>query len=157
MAESAVVVGVFEDIDQARHAYESLRAEGFGADYVGLANPQEMRRPQLDLNYLTEAGIPGEEARFYAQEFQAGRALVTVRVAGLPPASARKAVELLQGHGAYDAHSGRGRSGPYAPNIRTEQPPPFFDLTYPEDLAQSADKQSASRSAEDADASGQQP
>nr|BBH94960.1 hypothetical protein KTA_31590 [Thermogemmatispora argillosa] len=141
MAESSVIVGVFEDPGQARRAYETLREAGFGADYLGLANPQEMRRPRLDLNYLTEAGIPDEEARFYEQEFRAGHALVTVRVAGLPPASAHKAVELLQGYGAYDAHSGRERRGPYAPNIRTERPSPFFDLTYPEDLAQSASDQ----------------
>ncbi|MBE3566815.1 MAG: hypothetical protein IMW90_13910 [Thermogemmatispora sp.] len=149
MAESSVVVGVFEDVDQARQAYDSLRAQGFGADYVSLANPQEMHRPQLDLRYLIEAGIPDEEARFYAQEFSEGHALVTVRVAGLPPASARKAVALLQGHGAYDAHAGRERRGPYAPNIRTEQPSPFFDLTYPEDLAQPASDQPPSHRQEE--------
>lgn len=151
MAESSLIVGVFEDVGQAQRAYDTLRAEGFGADYVGLANPQEMRRPQLDAHYLAEAGLPDEEARFYEQEFRAGRALVTVRVAGLPPASARKAVELLQGHGAYDAHSGRERHGSYAPHIRTEEPSPFFDLTYPEDLAQSADNQPAPPGQEKAD------
>ncbi|MBX5451337.1 hypothetical protein [Thermogemmatispora sp.] len=142
MAESNVIVGVFEDPRQARQAYETLRAAGFGADYLGLANPQEMRRPRLDLAYLTEAGVPEEEAHFYEQEFRAGHALVTVRVAGLPPASAQKAAELLQGYGAYDAHSGPDRRGPYAPNIRTEEPSPFFDLTYPEDLASSSGDQS---------------
>jgi hypothetical protein len=30
MAESSVVVGVFEDVDQARQAYDSLRAQSFG-------------------------------------------------------------------------------------------------------------------------------
>ncbi|MBX5458936.1 MAG: hypothetical protein IRZ31_18740 [Thermogemmatispora sp.] len=148
MAESSVVVGVFENVDQARQAYDRLRAEGFGADYVSLANPQEMRRPQLGMKYLTEAGIPDEEARFYAQEFSEGHALITVRVAGLPPTSARKAVALLQEQGAYDAHTGRERRGPYAPNIRTEQPSPFFDLTYPEDLAQPATNQPSPQSEE---------
>jgi len=51
------------------------------------------------LGALTKMGVPEEDARYYQDEFEAGRTLVTVRAGGRQ----QEALQILQTNGAYDA------------------------------------------------------
>jgi len=51
------------------------------------------------LGALTDMGVPENEARFYQQQFEAGRAVVTVQAGP----RAQEAWSILQRHGAYNA------------------------------------------------------
>ncbi len=53
------------------------------------------------LGAMTGAGISEEEAKFYEREFQAGRAIVTVRAGDRNDA----AMSILRRHGGYDMHT----------------------------------------------------
>ena len=57
-------------------------------------------------------GVPEEEARYYDEEFQAGRTLVTVKA----NARYQEAAAILRRHEAYDVESrgGRGTGAPRA-------------------------------------------
>lgn len=57
---------------------------------------------------LTGMGVPEEEARYYDQEFQAGRAIVTVKADG----RVQEADTILHRYGAYDVEHERGTGGP---------------------------------------------
>jgi uncharacterized protein (TIGR02271 family) len=57
---------------------------------------------------LTKLGVPEEEARYYQEEFEAGRTLVIVKAANRQ----REAADILHQYGAYDATS--AQSGSYA-------------------------------------------
>ena len=59
------------------------------------------------LGALTGLGVSEEEARYYDQEFQAGRTIVTVKADG----RYQEAVEILRRSGAYDSGSRRA-AGP---------------------------------------------
>jgi len=50
---------------------------------------------------LAGAGIPEEEAKYYHNEFEQGRVIVTVRADG----RSNEATAILRNHGAYDMHS----------------------------------------------------
>ncbi len=53
---------------------------------------------------LTQMGVPEEEARYYQNEFEAGRILVTVYA----PGHQREVVDILRRNGAYDAGTQQG-------------------------------------------------
>ena len=53
---------------------------------------------------LTEMGVPEEEARYYDQEFQAGRILVTAKAVG----NFEQATRVMQECGAYSVNSSSG-------------------------------------------------
>jgi len=55
------------------------------------------------LGAMTGAGLTEEEAEFYNEQFNAGRAIVTVRSS---PRDAQAAA-ILRRHGGYDMHTGR--------------------------------------------------
>jgi len=130
MAEqkSSLVVAVFEYPAQARQAFEELSNAGFGKDYLGIADPDAERSRMQD--HLKNTGVPEADALFYQQEYEAGHALVTVRVGGLQPASIQKAVDILRRQGAYDANTGRSRDQQkLGANADRSADIPFFDIT----------------------------
>ena len=127
--QSNVIVGVFENHARAEEAYNALRQQGFGQDYLGLADPRPADSNSLD--QLEQAGIPKNEADFYQQEFSKGRSLVTVRAGGLQPDSFQKARNILKQFGAYDAPMGQQGQQDYGSNITNETPSPYFDLKRP--------------------------
>jgi len=53
------------------------------------------------LSTFTHMGVPEEKARYYEQEFQAGRTLVTIKADDRQ----QKAIEILQRHGAQDVQT----------------------------------------------------
>lgn len=128
MAEekSSVIVAVFQDMAQARQAYDSLRSSGFGDDYLGLADPQYENK-KLGKE-LAEAGVPNSESQYYQDQFNAGHPLVTLRAGGLQPDSLQKARAILKQGGAHDASSADRSQQDFGSNVNTNARSPFYDL-----------------------------
>jgi hypothetical protein len=121
-----ILVAVFPNRQQAVQAYNQLRAEGYGDDYLGLADPTRSKTG-ID-NELQDAGVPAEENEFYKREFNTGHPLLTFRVGGVPQESIEKAITILRNFGAYDAHSRRTQEEGFASNVRRDANTPFFDI-----------------------------
>ena len=147
----SVAVGLFERTAQAQEAVQALRGFGLADEQIGLVRPDALNtipgsgEPRLttgevtgllattgaagDLSsVLVALGLPEGEARFYAREVQAGRALVVVE-AGASYAAAR---HLLGNHGGTDVQSegeqlARGGDTPDGAAGGVGGPPP--DLT----------------------------
>ncbi|HEY6541976.1 MAG TPA: hypothetical protein VIZ18_13620 [Ktedonobacteraceae bacterium] len=128
MAEekSSVIVAVFQDMTQAKQAYNTLRSSGFGDDYLGLADPN-FENSKLGKE-LAQAGVPDSDSQFYQRQFEAGHPLVTLRVGGLQPESIEKARAILKQNGAYDAMSADHSRSDFASNVNKDARSPFFDL-----------------------------
>jgi hypothetical protein len=81
------------------------------------------------LGALTGLGVPEEEARFYQQEFEAGRVVVTVQAGN----RAQEALSILQRYGAYQA-SKRAASVPMQPATtstrRWEDERPYYQTNW---------------------------
>lgn len=128
MAEekSSVMIGVFQDMAQAKEAYNALRSAGFGDDYLGLADPQyENKKLGKD---LAQAGVPDSDSKFYQRQFDEGRPLVTLRVGGLQPESIEKARAILKQNRAYDATSADRSRDDFGSDVKRDAKSPFFDL-----------------------------
>lgn len=126
--QSSLLVGVFQDLIQARKAYDDLRNAGFGQDYVGLA---EHGQGQVDLRKeLMQAGVPEGDASFYEREFKAGNFLITVRAGGLGQEAVAKARDILKSDGAYDANTRRtqGDTSQVGANVKSDESSPYFDV-----------------------------
>ena len=112
--DSSMTVGVFRDEKQAQQAQASLQSAGF--DQVqflragGRAAPQSgglfsgIKRLFTGDNdgiagNLTETGVSEADARYYQQEYEAGRIIITVRANGRK----QEALDILRRYGAYDA------------------------------------------------------
>jgi uncharacterized protein (TIGR02271 family) len=91
-----IVAGVFAQESQATQALEALQQAGFSYDQVGVAK-QGQKHVNLQ-NDLLGLGVPREQARYYAQEFKAGRTVVSVR----PDGREQEAHDLLHRYGGYD-------------------------------------------------------
>ena len=63
------------------------------------------------LGALTGMGIPEEEARFYENEFQAGRTIVTVQAGNRQ----QEALDILRRNGAYNATTRPTQTGAFTP------------------------------------------
>ena len=128
MAEekSSVIVAVFQDMAQARQAYDTLRSSGFGDDYLGLADPHYENK-NLGKE-LAQAGVPDSDSQYYQHEFDEGHPLVTVRAGGLQVDTIQKARTILKQNGAYDAHSGSHPQNAVGSNVKTDAKTPFYDI-----------------------------
>ncbi len=94
--QASIVAGVFEQETQARRALTALKQAGFGYDQVGVATAGQKG---VDLkNDLMGLDVPREQANYYAQEFKAGRTVVSVR----PDGQEQKAHDILHQYGGYD-------------------------------------------------------
>ncbi len=94
--QTSIVAGVFEQETQARRALTALKEAGFGYDQVGVAVAGQKG---VDLkNDLMGLDVPREQANYYAQEFKAGRTVVSVR----PDGQEQKAHDILHQYGGYD-------------------------------------------------------
>ena len=101
-SQRPVAVGVFDSESEARQAAEALG----GLGQVVLAGPTA-RTGWLETagdlgGALSSLGVPEGEARFYAQEVDAGRCLVIVEAGEDAYTQAR---DLLRQHGARDVQS----------------------------------------------------
>ncbi len=111
--DSSMTVGVFKDEPQAQQALTSLKTAGF--DQVQFLRPGHPAPHSGGLfsgikrlfagdnegiiGNLTDTGVAEADARYYQQEYEAGRFIITVR------AGERKqeALDILRRYGAYDA------------------------------------------------------
>lgn len=123
--QSSILVGVFQQLADAKLAYDELSRSGYGDDYLGLADP--LAGSSGLAKNLAQAGVPETDSQFYEHEFQAGHPLVTLRVGGLQEETVQKARNILKRNGAYDATSGR-KEGEYGSNVKTDERTPFFDI-----------------------------
>jgi uncharacterized protein (TIGR02271 family) len=110
--DSSMTVGVFKDESQAQQALASLKSAGFkqvqflqpgraaspGGLFSGIKRLFTGDNDGIAGN-LTETGVSEGDARYYQQEYEAGRIIITVR------ANDRKqdALDILRRYGAYDA------------------------------------------------------
>src|SRR3989440_11371437 len=120
--QSSILVGVFQNLAQAKQAYDELSRTGYGDDYLGLADP--LAGSNGLAKSLAQSGVPEADSQFYEREFQAGHPIVTLRVGGLQEETIQKARNILTRNGAYDAISGRNQ-GDFGSNIKTDERTPF--------------------------------
>ena len=123
--QSSILVGVFQNLADAKQAYDELSRNGYGEDYLGLADP--LAGDSGLAKNLAEAGVPEADSQFYGREFQAGHPIVTLRVGGLQEETIQKARNILKRNGAYDAMSGRNQ-GDFGSNVKTDERTPYFDI-----------------------------
>jgi Heat induced stress protein YflT len=109
----SLIVGVFTDGVQADLALDQLQQEGFNSDLLSLSHQQGGRSGVKNLfsklpeqqgsivDELKRLGLPEEEARYYQNELDAGRIIVTVQADGRQ----QDAREILESNGAYDIHT----------------------------------------------------
>ncbi len=105
----SLIVGVFTDGVQADLALDQLQQEGFNSDLLSLSHQQGGRSGVKNLfsklpgqqgsivDELKRLGLPEEEARYYQNELDAGRLIVTVQADGRQ----QDAREILESNGAY--------------------------------------------------------
>jgi hypothetical protein len=116
----STVVGVFSERAMAEQAVQDLEQAGFGRDqirYTGSANAsstsggffgeikslftgQGTTKESLIRN-LVDMGVPDDEARYYAYEFEQGRAIVAVKTQDRQ----QDALNIQQRHGSYNNYS----------------------------------------------------
>lgn len=115
MTESPIVVGIFRDRTLTNRAIDELRRAGFRDDQVRLAGQESATGGFLDHlasvlsgheatgekfpDELVSKGVPEDEADYYQQELDAGRAIVLVESYG----HQQQARDILRRYGAYDA------------------------------------------------------
>ena len=123
--QSSILVGVFQNLSDAKQAFDELSRSGYGEDYIGLADP--LTSDNGLAKNLAQAGVPEADSQFYEREFQAGHPIVTLRVGGLQEETIQKARNILKRKGAYDAMSGRNQ-GDFGSNVKTDERTPYFDI-----------------------------
>src|SRR5215469_4211157 len=107
----STVVGVFSDRAMAEQAVQALEDAGFDHEQIWYSSPggassffEDIKSlftgtdPVSDslVKELTERGLSDEEARYYANEYRAGRSVVAVRA----PGSEKEAIAVLMRYGA---------------------------------------------------------
>ncbi len=125
---SMMVVALFNDENQAQKAVDALLNAGFSNDQISFAGHGTPRGLLAGLksfftgeamstggayNDLVNRGLPEQDARYYQQEYDAGRSIVAVSGSD----RLQEASSILSSYGGYGA-SQRGTTGATA----TEQP-----------------------------------
>ncbi len=95
-SQTTLIAGVFEEEPQARRALDALKQAGFDFDQIGIAR---QGKGSVDLKKdLLDFAMPREQATYYAQEFKAGRTVLSVR----PEGHELEAHEIMHRYGGYD-------------------------------------------------------
>jgi hypothetical protein len=110
--QEPLIIGVFDQVAEARQALDELRRTGFSHDDLGLALREGGAPTNNLVQDLMQLGLPREQAEFYYHEMQAGKAIASIRTG----ARALEVRNLLQRSGAYDYASAQSRAA-------SEQPP----------------------------------
>jgi uncharacterized protein (TIGR02271 family) len=117
------IVGVFDEPGMADRAIDALQNAGFGDDQIwysgrdtssggflaglkSLFTGQDATTNSV-ADDLTGMGLSNEEAQYYANEYQAGHAIVAVKPTGNEQ---QDAMEILRSNGAHNYDTGRGSS-----------------------------------------------
>lgn len=133
MTDRSTVVGVFPDETQADQAINALRQAGFSDDQItysghgttsggflaGLKSffTGEDTTTGGAYNDLVAMGIPEQDARYYQQEYQAGRSIVAV-TGGY---DMQRAASILAQYGGYGANRGATQTTDYSATAGTAQ------------------------------------
>lgn len=113
--QSPLVVGVFEREVDARKAIQELHRIGFTKDQIGMAVREGGTITTNLYSDLVNLRVPEAHARYYDDEFRAGRVVVSVRSDGRE----QDAMNILLNHGAY-AYGTRRPSGQTVAQERSE-------------------------------------
>jgi hypothetical protein len=105
--QEPLIVGVFEQAEEARQVLDELRKIGFGHNDLGLALREGGAPTNNLIQDLMQLGLPHEQAEFYYREMQAGKAVASVRTDTRAP----EVRNLLQRSGAYDYVSAQPGAG----------------------------------------------
>jgi len=101
---SSIVVGVFQSEAAAKNAVNVLKNAGFSHDQIGVALREGGIVTKTLLQDLLRLGVPQDEASYYDREYEAGRAIVSVR----PDGREQEARAILRNSGAYDYYTQGG-------------------------------------------------
>jgi hypothetical protein len=63
--QSSILVGVFQNLADAKQAYDQLSRSGYGEDYLGLADP--LASDNGLAKNLAQAGVPETESQKYLE------------------------------------------------------------------------------------------
>lgn len=96
--QTPIVAGVFQNPEQAKNAFDTLRNSGFKEDQVGVALPGSSNVKDGLANEFKKLGVPEDRAAYYEREFNAGHIVVSVR----PDNREQDAKAILRTNGAYD-------------------------------------------------------
>lgn len=80
--EIPILIGVYEDEEQARDALEKLKRAGFSDQQIGMVMRKGALMPRPIFEDLVQLGIPEADAAIYEREYRAGRIIVMVRHEG---------------------------------------------------------------------------
>jgi hypothetical protein len=133
----ATVVGVFRDREMAEQALDALKDAGFdgnqlhysgsssgGGFFKSLFSGQSTTNDSF-VNELADLGVPDEETRYYANEYQNGHSIIAVDAQG----NEREALTIMQRYGGYNGYSpvssGTSQSANYAQQ-GTSTPTPVY-------------------------------
>lgn len=114
MTTTQRLIGVFTDRGQADAAIDQLQEAGFSSEQLSLSHRQGVLAGRLKhlfsklpgqegsiVDELKRLGVPEDEARYYQNELDAGRIIVTVQADGRQ----EDARAILESNGAYDIHT----------------------------------------------------
>jgi hypothetical protein len=128
----STVVGIFRDRSLAEQALEALTSAGFDRDQIrysgsggtsgrffeglkSLFTGQEATSGDF-ASELSNLGVSDEEARYYADEYRNGHAIIAVKATGRE----QEAQDILQSYAAYNSYSALASPAETAPAV--EQP-----------------------------------
>ncbi|SRR2546425_10760455 len=114
MTTTQRLIGVFTDRGQADAAIDQLQEAGFSSEQLSLSHRQGVLAGRLKhlfsklpgqegsiVDELKRLGVPEDEARYYQNELDAGRIIVTVQADGRQ----EDARAILESNGAYDINT----------------------------------------------------
>lgn len=108
----STVVGVFRDREMAEQALNTLKDAGFDSNqlhYSGSSSGGGFFKSLFSgpsttndsfVNELADLGVPDEETRYYANEYQNGHSIVAVDAQG----NEQEALNIMQRYGAYNGY-----------------------------------------------------
>ncbi len=141
-SQTSMVVGLFEDRAQAEQAVSALEQAGFSHDQIsysgyGTANGGGVMAGLKSLftgedtsthnvaNDLTSMGMPTEDARYYQQEYEAGRSVVAV----VGDSGMQEASTIIAQYGGYGANRRNSAMADTSTSTMTDTATPAQDMT----------------------------
>lgn len=110
-----LVIGVFPDKKDASDALRALENAGFTRDQLGFALHEGGPVTHSLLQDLVNLGVSEDRGRYYENEYEAGRPVVSVRADGRE----REATDILQHYRAYDQDTQQQTSAQTVTNMNT--------------------------------------
>ena len=116
--QNPIIVGVFQDAEHAKSAFDTLRGADFKEDQVGVALPGTSNVEDGLAKKFVDLGVPQDRAQYYESEFNAGHIIVSVR----PDQREQDARAILHSNGGYDYGESSPANEPSSEQPSQEQP-----------------------------------